>query len=1468
MEILYLYTSSLQMWSVLSSFPDSANKYMRISLIFDVVILGLRLVTKVPIIYAIEPARIQRARLLRHSKLNDQGQSPSSPNLPNFPSPKSEASANCCSKLLFTWINETIVRGYYGELFSLKSLPILPKSLSAKSLEKVLTIEPKLLAAGNRFRAAIPLIKQLCSQFRNEILLLGAVNFLYSVVRLVNPVFLNYFISELVNLSNNWKPAVVWGSALIIARFLNIFIDTSYYYWSPRLGYKIEVSVVSLVYQQLLKCKSSYLTKFSTGNLVNLLSTDAGNVVNLVPSFNDLWAMPVQAVVAVWLLYYQIGVSCLVGVAFLILLLPLNNVIASLIGKFSSDLMQQKDIRVKFVSEMLQSMATVKLSCWEFLIRRKILRTRRLELKALRGQKLLDAVFVFLWAACPALLAGSTFVTYVALGNALEPAKVFTSLALFDMLIEPMNALPWIINDAVEAWISAGRICRLFEADSVEAQLTNQAFSEEGNQELSQPQDNTELALRSPAIYWESIDIPILKDVDVVISKGELIGIVGPIASGKSSFLLALMGELYTVRPPSIPGHLRIAYVGFTPWLQKGTIRENILFGENLDSDWLNSVIDACGLREDLAEMPEGLDKEIGEGGSRLSGGQKARVALARAVYQRADVYLLDDPLASLDSHVARSIIRKCIGRHGILADKTRIIATHHFEWLFDENDKNLGGPADRVIKLSEGRVVEQWMPATESIGSVSEVDVERTEANMLKKTSSDLSSEILLDDVNDRTPLLTFSPKEDEESDESDSTNWEKFAFGSVSSRVYGTYGRALGCCLAALVLISLTLMQASANAHDYWLSYWMEHDGGNSSLAASMEYIGVKSFPLIGALSKLGGSGGRLDASISNTTKFYLSVYGGIIGANLLFTIFRSVLFALAGLRAAATIHEKMLDAVLQGEMKFFDTTPTGRILNRFSSDVGTVDDGLPSILGILLDVIFSLLGSMVVSALALPAIVILCLPLLFVYWSVQRIYRAAARDLRRLSSINRSPLYAHFTETISGLVVIRGLRKETDFQASVRSRLNAQTRCKLAGLAASAWLDLRLQMIALMVVAGVVLAALVGRALDLVDVNWAGLAVVYALLLANMMTYLVSTMSRTEVDFISVERCRELTEETPFEPDVIACSVAAPSSRHHQAPDPHALFMRRMVSTCPEVEAAWPSQGRIVFKDVNLVYPSASAFAERKMNLMEQRESSASEEEEEEEKLALADINLNVEAGEHIGVVGRTGSGKSSLLRVLFRLVPHMEGPITNLSIARVKKFRGTTGTVHVDDVDVRKVPLNILRSRMLCVPQDPFLFSGTVRENLDPDNSHSESELVDLLMRCGLVSDTNEAPSFLDSEVGEAGRSLSAGQRQLLCLARALFRPGQAGFNIVCLDEATASLDDVCEKKIQDLLNNEFAKSTVILVAHRLSTVLSCCSRVVVMSFGCIVEEGDPQELAQDPNSHFFKILHSKAAHSSA
>ncbi|VDL90760.1 unnamed protein product [Schistocephalus solidus] len=1519
----------------------------------DVCLVALHLISRIPIVFPVEEERSMRARLVRTSQhwnrlmptSNSQGQTNSEVVFHGstiVTGVSSESNAGWLSRLFFTWIDNTVTRGYYGELLSPTLLPPISTSLDADSLGKVLIIsDNSCISSGKPPISTLSLFKRFFSVFGKEFAALGFIKFLFSSLGLTSPIFLNKFLSELSLNNPSSTYAIIWGSALIASKLVTAFLGIAYDYWIPRFGFKCKMAVTGTVYRQLLIHKSSSLSKFSTGNLVNLLTSDTERIVNFTPSINELWALPVQFFVALALLYLQLGVSCLVGVAFLFILLPINRYVANRIGKYSSDLMYHKDIRVKFISELLLSMTTIKLACLELSMSQKILGARKLELKALRGQKLLDACCVFLWAACPVLLAGSTFATFAALGNELRPAEVFTSLALLNMLIAPLNAFPWVINGIMEALVSTRRICCLFdlpesqprELSHVSPFSVNPAFGEECQQyegstgpkkELLPSKNNFKLSICAERFYWETADKPALVNIDLSISEGQLICVIGPVASGKSSLLLAIMNELqslngqvsYIYGQSGAAATLRFAYVGLTPWLQKGTVRENILFGEPADADWLQTVIAACGLELDLQKMPHGLDSEIGEAGSLLSGGQRARVALARAIYQRADVYLLDDPLAALDAHVARALSKQCLGKYGLLAGKTRIVATHQPEWLLSQ-DSSLGGPADLVICLSEGKIAQTYSPNSKSPAVFTSLNTppaishcQGPEPNQVDSEAPILSCSACEDpDVDECAPLLendtvrcitsrsdhaSVNQLQHEVQAEEEYTNCEKLAYGKIASRVYMLYARSVGYCLTLGVLLSLTFMQATRNGLDFWLSFWMKSEANTTT--PNISYTEMTTFPSLDVfnphslvwlsdqpLSSLSTEG---RPAMEHQTGFYLVVYGGLIAANLAFTSIRAVLFAFAGLAAAATIHKRILDSVLQGEISFFESTPVGRILNRFSSDVGTVDDSLPFRLNIFLAVIFGLLGSMVVTCLAMPTILIVCLPLVFVYWSVQRVYRGAARDLKRLArwafssyvqftnstGIARSPVYAHFSETIAGLVVIRGLRKEEAFQATSGAHLNEQTRCELASLAASAWLNLRLQMIAVLAVAFVVFAAICGRLLGWTDVSLAGLAVIYALMLANQMTATVSIMTDTEKDFVAVERCRELEEETPWEPEVVPMTIVkhSPQSigkvisqRSHstrqqfygthpeslnyvqiplsgadlsvdgspcpprrfslvkiarnvipliKAPErgerhlftPRSYVHQRGHTACSSVDSLWPQEGNISLQNVYLTYP---AVGNRGLTGAAVH-------------FALEDVCLEIKAGERLGIVGRTGSGKSSILRVLFRLVNHLPGPYSSPEIAAVKNFRGATGYcpdvpalgrtdsqevtaravggVRIDGVDIRGVPLNVLRNRLLCIAQDPFLFSSTVRDNLNPTGTSSEDVLTGALLKCGLIANPEEAGRLLDLQVGETGRALSAGQRQLLCLARALLRRPRP--QIVCLDEATASLDDVCEENI--------------------------------------------------------------------
>ncbi|KAA0187376.1 ATP-binding cassette subfamily C (CFTR/MRP) member 10 [Fasciolopsis buskii] len=656
--------------------------------------------------------------------------------------------------------------------------------------------------------------------------------------------------------------------------------------------------------------------------------------------------------------------------------------------------------------------------------------------------------------------------------------------------------------------------------------------------------------------------------------------------------------------------------------------------------------------------------------------------------------------------------------------------------------------------------------------------------------------------------------------------------------------------------------------NAADWWLAHWVRLSCSVSVTSSCyLENVTTTHLGPLTLSNLIRSTNSEQTASItlpatqlsSSSRSFYLTVYGSIVGGNVLATTFRAVLFAFGGLAASAIVHENALDTVLHACLSYFDRTPQGRILNRFSSDVGTVDDSLPFILNIFLACISGLIGVLVITCLSVPLLLTVLLPLTFIFWSIQRIYRGASRDLKRLSSVTRSPVYAHFSDTLSGLAVIRGLKQEFRFRHLMAEYLATHVRAEWTSLAASSWLSVRLQMMASGILTGVVVLSFIGRKFGWTEVAAAGLSAAYALNIASLMTSTVYIATETEKNLIAVERCHELTEITPVESDIVPVTVTAPAPiRRHGPPvfRPLDIFEAHAGGFVP---LDWPSIGRLEFRNISLTYRRAlQSTIEAKVQ-------------------ALKDVSLTIEPGVRVGIVGRTGSGKSSLLRVLLRLVDHLPGPHTNAQIAQQIGFVGASGQsllydhlgiqvsnrstlidpflptkVFVDGVDIRTVPLVALRTSILAVPQEPFLFSGCLRDNLDPERVHSDEELCEILVKCQLADTPFGANSMLSLDVGEAGRDISAGQRQLVCLARTLLR--QPRPKVICFDEATASVDTKTEEAIHEILNREFAEATVLLIAHRLSSVRRLCSRVVVMHSGRVVADGTPEQILGDDRIH--------------
>ncbi|XP_040286793.1 ATP-binding cassette sub-family C member 10-like [Bufo bufo] len=1290
--------------------------------------------------------------------VNDDGEySPLVASFPDSDEEPAEDGESWLSRFFYFWMKPLLQRGACGALKCPQDVYLLPRHLQTPRIRR------------NFFSKCGPgapsLLWALHSCFGAHYYSLGVLKLFSCALIFMGPVLLNL----LVNFMETRQEALSWGVLYTIGLFttglLGALVQNQFTHQINKLMLSVRASVLTSIYQKTLRGEGTGLAKFSPGEVINFMSTDADRISNFCRSFHELWSLPVQFSVTLYLMYLQVGIAFLGGLGLALLLVPLNKVIASRIMHNNKEMLQHKDARVKLVTELLSGMRVVKFYTWEEHFARLVSTLRARELRSLRAIKLLDAVCVYLWAALPVLISIITFITYVLLGHQLTAAKVFTSLALVGMLILPLNNFPWVLNGVLEAKVSLERVESFLGLPEQDMLRYYRVEAPSRNGRLAVEMRNATFSWGSEVKESRSFTLFIQQ---LSVKEGMLLAVVGKVGCGKSSLLSAITGELGRLGGDLFVAHQEFGFgfVAQESWIQFATIRENILFGKEYNERLYKEVLEACALSPDLNILPAGDQTEVGENGVTLSGGQKARISLARAVYQEKDIYLLDDPLAAVDTDVAAHLMDRCI--LGILRHKTRILCTHRTELL---------EKADVIVLMEDGEIVctgppEEVLPRVQKSPKLTPSSLQTSD------DESSVSPDSLED--GDEGPLAAPGSgfKKEEEKKE-----------GAVSLQVYVVYWRAVGATLGASVLLALLFMQASRNVSDWWLSFWITRlpdAPQNSSL--------VMVTPPVLAPSLLLFSVGGLVAPMSweqsmgpNTSvgiSFYLSVYGGIAVANSVFTALRALLFALGTVRAATVIHERLLKRVLRATVTFFDSTPAGRIINRFSSDLYCVDDSLPFILNIFLANAFGLLGMLVMISYGLPLILPILVPLAILYYYIQRYYRHSSRELKRLQSVTLSPIYSHFSETLTGLTTIRATRHADRFAEECESRMELNQRCLFACNTAVQWLDIRLQMIGVVVVTAIAIIALIQHQRSSGDPGLVGLSLSYALSITGLLSGLISSFTQTEAMMVSVERAEEYATTLPSEPT------------------------QGTVTVQPE----WPQRGSIEFRDAVLCYRRGLPNA-------------------------LDGVSFIIRAGEKIGVVGRTGSGKSTMFLALFRMMEL------------------NSGLILIDDVSTRELSLDILRSRLAIIPQDAFLLSGSVRQNLDPLSHHTDEELQDVLGQCHL-QDLVSRIGGLSADVGERGKNFSLGQRQLLCLARALLTEAK----VLCIDEATASVDHQTDHLLQATIRQRFQERTVLTIAHRLHTIMDS-DRVLVMHAGKVAEFDSPRILSSNRDSHFYRLIHS-------
>lgn len=1266
------------------------------------------------------------------------------PPLPEHRGVSGEYRANFLSALYFQWMVPLMSVGYQRPLELVDIWNVNPdrnvEGLSNKfksSLEKRRTTPSKKVD---------PLTLALYDTFKSDFLVGGLCQLIAGCIQVLTPFvlkYLIYFVQDAYNAQFNdgVAPHIANGIGYVVGiacmQIVQSLCMNHYYYRSMILGGQVRSVLIACVLEKAMKLSNRAKTGGAKGNeegwgngrINNLMSTDTSRVDTASVTLHRCWVAPIQLMLALALLCINLTYSALVGFGLICTVMPL-------LGRAVKSLMVRRrainkltDQRIQLTQETFNAIRIVKFFAWESKLLSRLAAIRNIEIQKIAYLLSVRNAILATAVVMPILASMLTFITYSLSNHVLDAAPIFSSLALFSALGIPLEILPVAVGRVVDGLASIRRISQFLDAEERQddaiwntqevpaitvdnasfvweqaasrgravAPALEQNAEIKSNEVSGNPDPGSDADPEGAENFRKPFNV---RDINLAVGRKEFIAVIGEVGCGKSSLISALAGDMRKTSGSVTLGASR-ALCSQTPWIQNTTLRQNIIFGRDFDSIFYETVIDACALRPDIDMLPSGDLTEIGEKGVTISGGQKQRLNIARAIYFNADIVLMDDPLSAVDAHVGQHILDHAIC--GLLRDKCRVLVTHQLHVLHR---------ADRIVWMKDGSIHKIATFPELMKGDLEFQNLMQTSSHKQAKTTEPqgVAAEAQNKTSSPAKPSNTVALMQEEER-----------ARGSVGLSAYVAFVRASGTILNFfIVLFVLVIAQGSNIFTSLWLSWWSSKQFANISTA---QYIGV-----------------------------YAAL--GVVQALLMFAY--ATTLTTFSTRAAKNMLNSAISHTLRAPMLFFDTTPIGRVTNRFSKDVDTMDNRLTDNLRFLLYIIATVVSVFCLVIAYFYYFIVALIPLTVAFIFAASFYRASAREIKRHEAVLRSFVFASFGEAITGTTTIRAYGVESQFLSTIVHLLDSMNGAYFLTFAGQRWLSTRIDALGSLLIFVVGILIVTSR-FD-VKPSISGLVLSYMLSIVQLIQVIVQTYADVENDMNSVERL------------------------HYYS---HGLEQEESVNTTPQiVRSTWPENGELQFKDVQMRYRPGLP-------------------------LVLKGLSVSIRSGERVGIVGRTGAGKSSIISAIFRLVDLANGSIT------------------IDGMNIAALSLYDLRSKLSIIPQDPTLFQGTIRTNLDPLDEYEDSRLWDALRQAELVGDkvsTGDGQAntriSLDSPVEDEGLNYSLGQRQLLSLARVLIKDSQ----IIMIDEATSSVDFETDRKVQDTILRAFRSKTLLCIAHRIKTII--------------------------------------------